>query len=134
MTQTYLDMPETGDETPERSWALKASLAMSAVWILFSLRAWTWANGQRVDYNDLSIDDVLGKNDYGYLGLYFGSMLAFGIASLSLGLLGARSTQRAPWVAVIAGAMAMFLVMVPVVFFVDHGVSHWCIGCMAGGD
>ena len=133
MTQTYLDMPETGDETPERTWAIKVSLAMSAVWILFSLGAWTWANRQRVDYSDLDLDQIIGKNGFAYLGLYFGGMLAFGVASLWLALLGARSARDTPWIAVVAGAMAMFLVMVPVVFLVDHGVSHWCRGCATQG-
>jgi hypothetical protein len=134
MTQTYLDMPETGDETPERPWAIKVSLAMSAVWILFSLGAWTWANRQQVDYSDLDLDQIIGKNGFGYLGLYFGGMLAFGIASLWLAMLGARAVRQNAWVAVVAGAMAMFLVMVPVVFLVTHEISHWCVGCAAGGD
>ena len=133
MTQMYAkiyasDLPATGDETPERAWALKASFAMSAIWILFSFVAWTWANGQRIDYSDLDTDQIMGKNGFGYLGLYLGGMFTFGVASLWLALAGAGSTRRAPWVAVIAGAMAMFLVMVPFIFFVDHGISHWYTG------
>jgi len=78
MTQTYLDMPETGDESPDRPWAIKVSLAISAVWILFSLAAWTWANGQRVDYGDLDFGEILGRNGFGYVGVYLGIIFVFG--------------------------------------------------------
>ncbi|MFL6182393.1 MAG: hypothetical protein ACJ73J_08795 [Actinomycetes bacterium] len=133
MTQTYLDIPETGDETPERPWALKVSLAISATGILFNVVAWTWANGQRVDYGDLAFDGILGRNGFGYVAAYLAAVLIVGVVSLWLALLGAGSVRRAPWVSVIAGAMAMFLVMVPVVFVVDHGISHWCVGCTTEG-
>ncbi|MFL6070569.1 MAG: hypothetical protein ACJ72Y_04735 [Actinomycetes bacterium] len=95
--------------------------------------AWTWANGQRVDYGDLAFDGILGRNGFGYVAAYLAAMLTVGLASLWLALLGAGSVRRAPWVSVIAGAMAMFLVMVPVVFVVDHGISHWCVGCRTEG-
>ena len=130
MTQIYAsDMPATGDEEPPRPWALNASLALSTFGIAFSLVAWVWANGQQIDYDDLQLNDVGVTSGLEYVPIYLLSMLIAGLSSLALAAAGARSNRDRPWVAVAAGAIAMFLVMVPVVFFVSHEVSHWCVDC-----
>jgi hypothetical protein len=128
MTQTYArDMPATGDELPDRRWALTASLALSGLVILGNIVIWTWANSQRRDFDAMLLQDPpLPRPDgWEFLLGYLLVMLILGILALALGLLGARSVGERPWVATVAGALAMSVVMVPVVFLVSHAVNHW---------
>jgi hypothetical protein len=105
-------------------------LVISAVGIVFNVGVWIWADGQRVNYDDLPVTDsyVLRAEGFGYFSVYLLAVLVVGLISLGLAFAGARSRRDRPWVAVAAGAMAMFLVMVPVVFLVGHAINHWHIG------
>ena len=140
MTQVMAtDMPATGDESPERPWALNASLAISAVGVFVTLVGWVWANAQRVDYDDLDLTGVFtgAEEGFAYFAVYLTATFLAGLAALFLAALGAAAVRERAWVAVVAGAMAMFLVTVPVVFVVGHEVNHWggCVSCGgAGGD
>jgi hypothetical protein len=128
MTQTYApDMPATGDELPDRRWALNASLSLSGVVILVNVAIWTWANSERRDFDAMLLKDPpLPRPDgWEYLLGYLLAMLAIGVLALALALLGARSSGERPWMATVAGALAMSVVMVPVVFLVSHAVNHW---------
>ena len=125
MTNTHVDVPGLDEDERVRPWALKASLVVSTVGIVFSLLGWLWANGQQVEYTDLELVEVRAGSDLEYVPLYLAAMLILGLVALALAAAGARAGQRQPWVVVVAGAMAMFLVMVPVVFFVGYEVSHW---------
>ena len=68
--------------------------------------------------------------------VYLTAMFLAGLLALFLAAVGASSVRDQAWAAVVAGAMAMFLVMVPVVFVAGHEVNHWggCVGCGGGGD
>ena len=116
--------------------ALTTSLAISTVGIFISLVGWVWANAQRIDYDDLDLTGVFSgaEEGFAYVAVYLTAMFLAGLLALFLAVVGA-SAERVR-TAVVAGAMAMFLVMVPIVFVAGHEVNHWggCVGCGGGGD
>ena len=76
------------------------------------------------------------KKGFAYFAVYLAATFLAGLAALFLAALGAAAARERAWVAVAAGAMAMFLVTVPVVFVVGHEVNHWggCVSCGGGRD
>jgi hypothetical protein len=141
MTATFEPVHPTDEDTrPGTAGALTASLAISAVGIFVSLVGWVWANAQRVDYDDLDLTAVFsgGEEGFAYFAVYLTATFLAGLVALGLAMLGAPSARDRVGVAVMAGAMAMFLVMVPVTFVVGHEINHWGGGIgngfSGGGD
>ncbi|MFL6178469.1 MAG: hypothetical protein ACJ74E_01290 [Actinomycetes bacterium] len=136
MTSTFEPVDRSDSDQARGRSALTASLAISGAGILVTLIAWVWANAQQVDYDDLDLTGVFsGQEDgFAYFAVYLTATFLAGLVALALALIGASSERARSSVA--AGAMAMFLVMVPVVFVVGHEVNHWggCISCGYGGD
>ncbi len=118
--------------------SLTASLVISTVGVFVSLVGWVWANAQRIDYDDLDLTGVFSGSEEGfaYFAVYLTAMFLAGILALFLALVGSAGVRERAWTAVAAGAMAMVLVMVPVVFVAGHEINHWggCIGCGGGGE
>jgi hypothetical protein len=127
--------PET--TRPGLGGALLTSLTISTIGLFVSVVGWVWANAQRVDYDDLDLTGVFSgaEEGFSYVAVYLTAMLLAGLLALFLAMVGASAVRHRAWIAVVAGAMAMFLVMVPVVFVAGHEANHWggCTGCVGGG-
>ncbi len=137
MTSTFELTHDSDAYAPRLRPTLAASLAISTAGIVVSLVMWIWANAQQVDYDDLDLTGVFSGSErgFGYFAVYLTASFLVGLVALGLALVGAQSDRVR--VSVVAGAMAMFLVMVPVVFVVGHEVNHWgggCFDCGYGGD
>jgi hypothetical protein len=141
MTSIHEDVSRAGrDRQPsggQGTETLKASLVISTVGVVGSLVAWVWANSQQVNYDELDLTGVFtgSENGFGYVAAYLAAMFFGGLVALLLAVIGAAHVYDRAWRTVLAGAMAMFLVMVPVVFVAGHEVNHWggCILCGSGG-
>ena len=136
MTSTSELTHDSGSHAPRLPPALTASLAISTVGIIVSIVMWVWANAQHVDYDDLDLTGVFSGSErgFGYFAVYLTATFLVGLVALGLALFGAQADRVRASVG--AGALAMFLVMVPVVFVVGHEVNHWggCFDCGYGGD
>ena len=87
--------------------------------------------------DDLDLTGVFSgaEEGFAYFAVYLTAMFFAGLLALFLALVGASAVRERAWVAVAAGAMAMTLVMVPVVYVAGHEINHWggCVGCGSGG-
>jgi hypothetical protein len=137
MTSTIDQVSPSQQERTPLGPALVTSLAISTVGVFVSLVGWVWANAQRVDYDDLDLTGVFSgaEEGFAYFAVYLTAMFFAGLLALFLALVGASAVRERAWVAVAAGAMAMTLVMVPVVYVAGHEINHWggCVGCGSGG-
>jgi ABC-type Fe3+ transport system permease subunit len=137
MTQTIAPVRPAERESSGAHLAFTASVVISTVGIFVSLVGFVWANVQRVDYDDLDLTGVFSgaEEGFSYVAVYLTAMLLAGLLALFLAMVGASAVRHRAWIAVVAGAMAMFLVMVPVVFVAGHEANHWggCTGCVGGG-
>jgi hypothetical protein len=137
MTATIEPVHTSDSDEAKGGVALTASLVISGVGILATVIAWVWANAQQVDFDDLDLTGVFSGQEKGfaYFAVYLTASFLAGLVALGLAFVGAATERLRASVA--AGAMAMVLVMVPVVFVVGHEVNHWggCFSCGGyGGD
>jgi hypothetical protein len=136
MTSTYEPVNASDSEEKDGSAALTASLVISTVGIFVVLVGWVWANAQNVDYDDLDLTGVFSGREerFAYFAVFLTASFLGGLIAFVLALVGAVAERVR--ISVVAGAMAMFLMTVPVVFVVGHEINHWggCLSCGYGGD
>jgi Na+-driven multidrug efflux pump len=136
MTSTYEPVNASDSEEVNGRTALTASLVISTVGIFVVFVGWVWANAQNVDYDDLDLTGVFSGSEEGfaYFAVFLTASFLGGLIAFVLALVGAAAERVR--LSVVAGAMAMFLMTVPVVFVVGHEINHWggCLSCGYGGD
>lgn len=132
MTQTADEIPALTGTSPSRGerLCLVASLVISSLGIVASVVGW-WLvrahNVRAVESGGRIRDLVITEADGSALpALLFLSFLV-GLTALILALTGARAAPPRTWLAVVAGVLAMSLIMTPVVvvanaFVVTRGV------------
>jgi hypothetical protein len=134
------DLQDSSIEQSDERWPrylLTASFVISSVGLAVSFLGGLWASGQQVDYGDLSLRELFNGNSstapYFYYAEYLALSFLAGVAALILAFLGARAAAERPLRAILAGAMASALVMIPVVLIVSYEINHWYAG-VHGGD
>ncbi len=128
------DIDDHGDPFEQK--CLRASFVVSSLGIVASIVGW-WVirfyNSQAVDEGRRMKDLMSIDWSDSVLPLLLFVMFALGAAAFVLAMLGARAVMAAPWKAVMAGAMATTLAMVPVVVLANTWVTAGLVRNF-GGD
>jgi hypothetical protein len=128
------DLQESSIEQSDARWpevAQTTSLVISSGALISSLIGAVWANGQRVEYYNrggpgqmLHLLNGHGGAD-SYFSVYLISMFIAGSVALLLAVVGAKAGVATPVRAVVAGAMASSVLMIPVAVTTLYVISHW---------